>query len=350
MGHEWDAKLGKQAVDARLEMDPERGLIVVPDSPGTKVNLSETMAELPRYWGEMDELRIPIIMNEKQPRVKAQDLQGMGELSSFSTWFNTSEENRSHNLRLAAAGINGSMIEPGEVFSFNSKVGPRTYENGFSDAMVIVGDKFELGAGGGVCQVSTTLYNACLLAGLEIVERHNHNLAVSYVPLGRDATVYYGAQDFKFKNNTASPVYLRAYTLGGKLIMQVYGNTFFKQKIGLSSTVDQVIDFKEVYEVSKDLPPGKTRVDHAGIPGYSVRSYRSFYDSQGKLVRQEQIGRDYYRPLNKLIYTGPKVQNSANDIPDNKIEETVEPPSDEGQAPPEGETSTMNEVSTEPQL
>jgi len=92
------------------------------------------------------------------------------------------------------------------TFSINNTVGERSVENGYLDAKIIVGDNFELGLGGGLCQVSSTLYNACLLAGLEIVERGNHNLAVAYVPLGLDATVAYGVQDFIFKNNTDYPL------------------------------------------------------------------------------------------------------------------------------------------------
>ena len=124
---------------------------------------------------------------------------------TYTTWYKVYEVDRTHNLTKAANIINGVMVKPGQVFTFNQTVGPRTGVTGYRDALIIVGDRFEPGTGGGICQVSSTLYNAVLLAGLEIVERYNHGLAVAYIPPGLDATVAYGLQDFRFRNNLTAP-------------------------------------------------------------------------------------------------------------------------------------------------
>jgi Uncharacterized vancomycin resistance protein len=123
-------------------------------------------------------------------------------IAQYTTYFDPSQVNRTENLRLAAKALNGKLLAPGERFSFNGSVGERTAEAGYKEAMIIEGDAFTPGLGGGVCQVSSTLYNAVMLAHLEIIERHAHSLPISYVPPGQDATVAYPVLDFKFKNST----------------------------------------------------------------------------------------------------------------------------------------------------
>jgi len=298
-------KWGAPTVDATLEVDPLNGLTIIPGSSGSVVDVNALIESLPKEWEEGGDFRIAVIMVEQKPRVTEADLQGMGELAHFSTWFNSGEINRSANLRLAAKTLNGTMIKPGEIVSFNQLIGPRTAETGFNEALVIIGGKFVPGVGGGICQVSTTLYNAWLLAGLGIVERHQHNMAVAYVPPGRDATVSYGGPDFRFQNTTESPVYIRAITSGGIITINVYGNLVNKQKIALSSVVDSTIPFKEVNVEDATLAPGATSVEHAGINGCTVRAFRSFYDVDGKLLKQELLSTNHYRVLDKIIHNGP---------------------------------------------
>lgn len=321
MVDDWDKNLGVAAEDARLDMDKQKGLVSIPAKKGLKVDSKRTFAHLPREWGSTGEIKVPITMIEEMPQVKDEDLSNMGELSSFSTWFNESEINRSHNLYLATAAINGAMLSPGEVFSFNRRVGERVIEAGYRDALVIVNGKFEPGLGGGVCQVSSTLYNTVLLAGMEIVERYNHALAVAYVPVGRDATVVYGVQDFRFKNNSPYPVYIRAWAQAGKLSMTVYGNLAKKRNIQLSTIVDRSIPFKEIRENDPDLSPGEEKVDHAGVQGYAVRSFRNYMDEEGRLLKSEQLASDYYKPLDKLIYVGSGVKPEVAPGDGNKPED-----------------------------
>ncbi len=144
-------------------------------------------------------------------------------LYSFSTRFDEGNTARTHNIKLACEKINGVTLKSGEVFSFNATVGARTAERGFKQAKIIEDGKFVKGFGGGVCQVSTTLYNCALLSGLKICEQHAHSLAVGYVPLSRDAMVSGSYCDLKFKNNRKSKIYIRAIVDGGRVTCAIYG-------------------------------------------------------------------------------------------------------------------------------
>ncbi len=323
----WNQKWGVAFQDAGLKVDAQRGLVVVPGQTGVKVDEKATFKPLPQeLYAYPASMRVAIVLQKEYPQVDEETLSNMGELSTFTTAFNPGELNRSHNLYMAAIGINGSLVPPQGIFSFNKKVGMRTLEKGYKDAMVIVGTKFEPGLGGGVCQVSSTLYNACLLAGLDIVERNNHNLAVAYVPLGQDATVVYGVQDFKFKNNTTYPIYIRAVSGGGRLTINIYGDLASKKNIKVSNIVDQTIAFNTITEIDPLLKPGEQKIDHAGKPGYVVRSFRTFYDSAGTAIKTEQLARDNYRPLDKLILIAQEQVAAPNpeatvtpDSPDQEI-------------------------------
>jgi len=144
------------------------------------------------------------------------------KIGSFITYFNASEKSRTQNLKLAAAAINNFQVEAGKTFSFNETVGPRSPERGYEKATIFVNKQKVEGYGGGVCQVSTTLYNAVQNAGLLVVERHPHSLPVPYVPLGKDATVNYGTTDFKFKNDSEINITIKATVEGNKLTVEIY--------------------------------------------------------------------------------------------------------------------------------
>lgn len=143
-------------------------------------------------------------------------------IAQYITYFDPGLANRTENIRLAAKAIDGKLLAPGEQFSFNGTVGERTAEAGYKDAYIINGDSYELGLGGGICQVSSTLYNAVSLAHLQVIERHSHSLPVSYVPSGQDATVSYGILDFKFKNSTDAYLLIRSFIDGNTLTSQLY--------------------------------------------------------------------------------------------------------------------------------
>lgn len=144
-------------------------------------------------------------------------------LSEFSTKYQASNKNRTTNLILAANKINGTVVMPGEIFSYNTVVGERTIAAGYKEAPIYVSGRVEDGLGGGICQITTTLYNAAVYANLEIVERSNHQFVPSYAGASRDATVVYGAIDFKFKNNRNYPIKIICSVSGGIANFQIFG-------------------------------------------------------------------------------------------------------------------------------
>ena len=143
-------------------------------------------------------------------------------IAQYSTHFDSTQVNRTENIRLAAKALDGKLLAPGERFSFNGSVGERTNEAGYKEALIIEGNTFIPGLGGGVCQVSSTLYNAVLLAQLEILERHRHTLPITYVPPGQDATVAYPVLDFKFRNSTDAYLLIRSFVDENTLTFQLY--------------------------------------------------------------------------------------------------------------------------------
>jgi vancomycin resistance protein YoaR len=145
------------------------------------------------------------------------------QIASFSTHFaSISSPQRSNNISIATKSINGTVIMPGDIFSFNDIVGQRTAARGYQAAPVIIGDHVEAGLGGGICQVSSTLYNTAVRAGMQTVERTHHSLPVNYVPKGMDATVDYGNIDYKFKNTRQYPIYIEGYTSAGSVVFNIY--------------------------------------------------------------------------------------------------------------------------------
>ncbi len=187
---------------------------------------------LPDSGTQNDQIAVPQSL-EQTPSVPDQSAQtpapqetqarGPVLLGEFSTRIVDNTESRVKNLRLACSAINGKVIQPGEVFSFNGTVGPRTQERGFQMGHVFEGTKKTEAVGGGVCQISSTLFNTARKAGMEIVERHQHKRKVDYVKLGDDATVSYGEMDFRFRNTASQPVKIEAGVVPGRVVVKLWG-------------------------------------------------------------------------------------------------------------------------------
>ncbi|GBF73017.1 hypothetical protein PA598K_01299 [Paenibacillus sp. 598K] len=179
------------------------------------------------YYREGDHgqtLQLPII--KLYPRVDGELLAAIREkpIGYYATYFNSRNKSRSHNIDLAARAIDGTVVFPGELFSFNRTVGIRTPDRGYKPAPIIVRGELSEGVGGGICQVSSTLYNAVDRAGLKIIERYSHSKRVPYVLAGRDATVSWGGPDFSFRNDYNQPVLIKALSVHGKMFVTVYSS------------------------------------------------------------------------------------------------------------------------------
>lgn len=212
---------------AFLKIGPRDTVTVVPSRRGREVEIRKVLPLLRKYLEKGDLSPIPLPVRDLKPRRTTEEIKNMqitGLLGAYTTYFSLNQKNRTQNIRKAAAAFQDLLIPPGEIFSFNETVGPRTQEAGYKEAVIIEGKKFTLGVGGGVCQVSSTLYNAVLRSNLEVIERHKHSLPVVYVPPGMDATVAYDYLDLVFKNNTSGYLLLKTKVEGNALTIKIFGN------------------------------------------------------------------------------------------------------------------------------
>ena len=226
-------------------------------------------------------------------------------LGQCTTDFNPGNVGRTTNVLLATDFCNGVILMPGDVFSYNDSVGPRTYERGFKDATVYIGNSAEDGVGGGICQVSSTIYYAALRADLKIVERYAHSRMVTYVPLGEDATVAWGSKDFKFENNTDFPMKVVTSHKTNNLTVKLYGTQMVENKeVKIETTQLSKTPFEVVYEVDETLAPGTEEVKSNGYTGYKTESYRVVY-IDGKEVSRTFENKSTYKKYDKVILHNP---------------------------------------------
>ena len=292
----------KDPVDAYYTTDP---YVVHPSSTGLDFDISmdEAREMLKTY---QEEYTIPLKVT--YPSVSTNDIGSEAFpdlLSSFRTSFTSSNSNRSTNIRLCSEKINGTVLMPGETFSFNQVVGKRTPEAGFKPATAYSGGKVVQEYGGGICQVSSTLYNAVLYANLEITERTNHGYKPSYVDPGLDATVSWGGPDFKFTNNRDYPIRIVCDTSNKILNIYIYGlKRDTDYKVVLDAQYVSTVNFKTVYQKDSSLASGQSRVIQSGSNGCKTATYKYLYDANGTLVSSECISRDTYNPHNKIVAVG----------------------------------------------
>lgn len=227
-------------------------------------------------------------------------------LAEFSTNYNPGAKDRTTNLKLASNKINNTVVLPGETFSYNKVVGKRTTAAGYKEAPSYAGGKVVNDIGGGICQITSTLYNAVVFANLDIVSRSNHQFVPSYVKAGRDATVVYGAIDFKFKNTRKYPIKIKSTVSGGVARVQIYGmkeETEYKVKI--ETKITGSIPRQTVYEDDPTLEKGKEKVEQKGHNGTYSEAYKVVY-LNGKVVSRTLLSKDKYNQMSTIIKRGTK--------------------------------------------
>ena len=239
------------------------------------------------------------------------------KLSEYSTIFDPSNKNRSNNLNISAEKIDGTIIMPGETFSYNQTVGERTIAAGYKEAGAYAGGKVVQDVGGGICQTSSTLYNAALLANLEIVDRSNHQFLTSYVDASRDATVAWGSIDFQFKNTRTYPIKIEASAQNGVCEMTIYGIKEDKEyEVVIESEVLSYIPFTTKYENDDSLEEGEEVVEQSGYTGCTSEAYK-ILKLNGKVVSKTLLSKDTYDPMTRIIRRGTKketVESSADTV------------------------------------
>ncbi len=241
-------------------------------------------------------------------------------LSTFTSKISDSDSNRLNNVRKAAQSINGVVLNPGELFSYNDTLGPVTAATGYKSANVYSGGKIEKGIGGGVCQVSSALYSALLLADMEIVTRYNHSLIVGYVPYGQDATVSSGDIDLRFRNNTNAPMKIVASMDNSGVYIKLLGtNPHPGRTIKIENVTIETIPVQTTIKEDPSLPEGKVQVDQKGMTGYVIDTYKNIYEN-GTLVEREYVSRSRYKMLERI-----EIHGSTPASPEPVQEPTAEP-------------------------
>lgn len=227
-------------------------------------------------------------------------------LASFSTKFSTANANRASNIRLATKKINGVVLMPGETFSYNQVVGKRTAAAGFKTAHAFSGGKVIDEIGGGICQVSSTLYNTVLLSNLDIIERRNHSFDTGYVKPGRDATVAWGGVDFKFKNSRKYPIKIIGTVSGGTVKIDIYGlKEANDYEVVIESQVLQRTPRKVVQQEDANLAKGQQKVIQSGYDGVKSKTYK-ILKQNGQVISKVLLSTDTYSSQNKIIAVGTK--------------------------------------------
>ena len=246
-------------------------------------------------------------------------------LGEFSTTYNAGATARTTNLKLASNKINNTVVMPGETFSYNKVVGKRTVAAGYKEAPAYAGGKVVNDIGGGICQITSTLYNAVIFANLDIVSRSNHQFVPSYVKAGRDATVVYGAIDFKFKNTRKYPIRIKSSVSGGIAKIQIFGmkeETEYDVKI--ETKITGSIPMQTTYEDDPTLEQGKEKVVQKGHKGTYSEAYKVVY-LNGKVVSRTLLSKDKYNQMSTIIKRGTKGAVSTPTTPTVEPTEPAEP-------------------------
>ena len=252
-----------------------------------------------------EEYVIPLIITKPTKTTREIGTEAFPDLlATFLTKYQVSNVNRTTNLRLAANKINGTVLLPGEVFSYNKTVGERTIAAGFKEAAIFNAGRVENGLGGGICQISTTLYDAVVMANLDIIERRNHQFVTSYAPAGKDATVVWGSQDFKFKNTRKYPIRITATVQGGTATVQVWG---LKEEVEYDITIETkktaTIKYTTQYIQDETLPAGQQIVVQEGSDGRKVEAYK-VTKLNGEVISTTLLSKDTYNAMKRIVRVG----------------------------------------------
>jgi len=281
---------------------------IIESRTGVKLDLERFKEEIIKTLKCLDEKKyisdLPVIIVD--PKITTQnvltELAIVEELGAYYTSLENKEENTIYNIKLASEVINGILVKPKEIFSFNKYVGPAEKTDGYKESIIIANGAFVNGYGGGICQVSSTLYNAVLLANLPIVERYNHSVygeATKYVPLGQDAAIFYGFKNLRFKNNSDHAIVIFSKVFRDSLQVSIFGGDEDKAEVEIVSKDKKVIDYQIIREKDSKLEAGQEIVVQEGVPGYQIKTYRIVRkDGEEKI---EFLAEDTYKSVPMII-------------------------------------------------
>lgn len=271
---------------------------------------------------------IPLPAQITFPEITAQELETVlfRDLLGTATTTVSGSKTRKNNVQLAAAAVNGTILNAGDIFDYNQVVGQRTVERGYGEAATYVNGETVNTVGGGICQVSSTVYLAALLSDLEITERYNHRFYPGYITLGMDATVSWGGPEFRFKNNSDYPIRMDVTYDKGQLTASFYGTNLDGSYVKMTREVLSTTGYETEYVETEELPWGTQKEKQNGYTGYEVESYRNRYSSDGTLISTTFEAKSSYKSRNQIILVGVAGRPEGGLPPSQGTDEPTLPP------------------------
>ncbi len=302
------AEIDREPRNASLKVVANFSVTRTADAIGLKVDIAKTLADIAAGLNTKIPFKLQLTVAELKPAITARDLEGIdGVIGSYATQFSLEDKNRTENIVIAARQLNGSIVRQGETFSFNTNVGPRLAQNGYKIAPVFINGKLVPDWGGGVCQVSSTLYNAVLLADMKIEERTPHFRPPAYVPLGQDATVADNYLDFKFSNTSGHNIYIISDVAGDQVNIHILGRLQSNPpEIHIVAADKKVWEPNTVIKQDPKLELGKEVVEVEGQKGFLISTYRVKYSPSGRETGRELLATDEYQPEDRVVRVGTK--------------------------------------------
>ena len=296
-----------EPVNAEVRVTDDEQVEKVPGKVGVILQIDESQAVLQQALSDPLRPVVELVVIAQPPSISTEDLQNIEVvLASYSTPFNPGQVGRTHNLRLAIARINNTVLQPGEEFSLNETVGPRLAKSGYRTAPIFRENEVVPEIGGGVCQVATTIYNAALLANMEMIERHHHSRPVVYCPTGRDATVYYGQLDMQFKNSLSHSVLTLGGVEGKRLWVKILGKAEDDYNVELIRTGLSHSGYATKEVPDPELEEGKREIETEGRGGVRVTLIREIRSKDDELIDRQTMHNDVYRAQTKIVRVGTK--------------------------------------------
>lgn len=320
---QWEIQTFGKPIDATRTITKNDKVTYTPDQSVFRLDRMQMeqviRVAIPSEWQQGDALNIEVPLVKQEAAVTAQSLKDEGidrKIIEISTYLKPGDAGRIHNVVSAAKTINDMVLKPGDIFDYEKVIAETEKEYGFQEAPVIFNGKLVPGIGGGICQVSSTLYNAVLRTGLEVVERRNHSLPVAYLPIGLDATFSEGYINFRFKNTTGKNLLIRTSAENNQLIIKLFGTMEKNVSYKMETKTVQIIQPTVKYVKNASLPVGSQETIQKGKQGYKVESYRiKLVD--GKEVSREKMYVDTYKSQPTLIATNSGGQNPSSEKPSN---------------------------------
>lgn len=334
-------EIEKPAVDSSVEFYPNQAKMfeISEAKDGVSVDRAKLVEDLKNQFLKYDNIVVNVSTTPVKPKITSDYFADKLSLQSkFTTSIKDSQAGRRNNVIVALQKINGTVVKPDEIVSFNALTSPQDESGGYQNAIIILNGKYTNGIGGGLCQASTTLYNACVLANLEIEEVHKHTIPVHYVEHALDAMISDGYADMIFKNTSENNIYIKAYVQGDNATVEIYGKS-----VPDGVTIKRVAEEVAVIPHEGDKVVPDTNGEYADkvmykgeyyrvkwpSEGYEAKAYKEYY-KDGKLIKREEIRHEKYQPQQGIVVEGTQELPEGFVLP--KQDVTIYPPQKEQQA------------------